>query len=194
MVQDFFWEGNFSVRGARIAGTYVSTDFEKNYTESRTPLKMWSSATRTMIPFGMPILDYRNKADRELEQQRKIGAWQVKMLQPQVDSYEEWRDGCNFYAGFPFDMVWVTKRIILQQVWWLVGSFSFLFVFAVIAMRSFFVALLGVCGVFFAIPCAVVVMSEVVGIGELDGLDVIALFLICGIGADCVFITFDLFR
>jgi bacteriorhodopsin len=32
--------------------------------------------------------------------------------------------------------------LILRQVWWIVGSFAFLFVFSVIVMRSFFVSLL----------------------------------------------------
>jgi hypothetical protein len=84
--------------------------------------------------------------------------------------------------------------LILRQVWWLVGSFAFLFIFSVIVMRSFFVSLLGVLGVFFPIPCALVIMNGLCQIKYVDTIDVIALFLTCGIGADCLFIIFEFFR
>jgi predicted RND superfamily exporter protein len=70
----------------------------------------------------------------------------------------------------------------------------FLFIFSVIVMKSFFVSLLDALGAFFPIPCALAVMSGVVQIKSVDAIDVIALFLICGIGADCLLIIFELFR
>jgi hypothetical protein len=48
--------------------------------------------------------------------------------------------------------------------------------------------------VFFPIPCALAILQGVFRIHHIDAIFVIALFLICGIGADCLFIVFELYK
>jgi predicted RND superfamily exporter protein len=147
-----------------------------------------------MIPFALPLQGYRNKNDRKKEQEEKMGLWQLDQLKPMKQMQKVAPMGVKPYAGFPFALNYDISDVILKQVWWLVGSFSFLFVFAVFSMRTVFVSTLGTLGVFFPIPCAVCCMNGIFHIMHVDVIDVIALFLICGIGADCLFIIFELFR
>lgn len=175
-------------RQARLVGTYIGNDFKGvNGTVSSTRM-------RTMFPFALPITGYRNKNDREKEQTEKLGKWQLDFIKPAKALQKTKPYGMCPYAAFPFALDFEIADLVLQQVWWLVGSFAFLFLFSIFVMRSFFMAILGTIGVFFPIPCALTIMHGVFKIMYVDVIDVIALFLICGIGADCLFIIFELFR
>lgn len=170
----------------RLVATYMGNDF--NYTD------LSSERMRSIFPFAFPLQGYKNKADRKKEQEDKLGKWQLEFLKD-VDPFTKQAPyGVRAYNGFPFALNYQISDLILQQVWWLVGSFTFLFVFAVIVQKSFFTSLLGVFGVFMPIPCAVCTLKFMFHILYIDVINVIGLFLICGIGADCVFILFELFR
>lgn len=174
------------IREDRIIQTYVGTDYDNE--------TMSSTRVRSMFPFGLPLKGYRNKSDREKEQTSKLGKWQIDFLKPMKKMQKSPRKGVIPYAGFPFEVIYETSEVILQQVWWLVGSFAFLFVYSVFLMDSYFVAIFGAIGVFLSIPCALLVQNAIFTIHYIDVIDVIALFLICGIGADCLFIIFELFK
>ena len=102
--------------------------------------------------------------------------------------------GVGIFVSVPFTLDKQISEIVMNQVFWLIGSFGFLFFFSVIHMKSIFASIFGVVGVFFSIPCATAFQFGVINIHHFDALNVIGLFLICGIGSDCVFIVFDLFR
>ncbi|OHS94606.1 hypothetical protein TRFO_10975 [Tritrichomonas foetus] len=174
------------IREERIAITYLGVDYDYE--------KMTTTRVRSMFPFGLPLKGYRNKADRESEQTAQLGKWQKDFLKPMKKMQKEAPMGVIPYAGFPFELNYEIADLILNQVWWLVGSFAFLFVFSVFIMKSFFVAIFGAIGVFLAIPCALAILNGIFQIHYIDVINVIALFLICGIGADCLFIIFELFR
>ena len=170
----------------RVAKTYFGNDYSYD--------NMTTSIMRSMFPFGLPIKGYRNKGDRETEQTAKLGKWQKEFLKPMKRMQKTAPKGVIPYAGFAFELNYEISDVILQQVWWLVGSFAFLFVYSVFIMKSFFVAIFGAIGVFFSIPCALALLNGMFSIHYVDAINVIALFLICGIGADCLFIVFELFR
>ena len=171
---------------ARIVATFFGNDYDNN--------TMYSSRMRSMFPFAFPLKGYRNKMDRQKEQIEKLGKWQLEFTKPLFEMLNEHPLDVHPYCGFPFALEFMITDLILKQVWWLVGSFAFLFFFAFILQKSLFTSLLGMIGVFFPIPCAVCTLNGVFGIRYLDVIDVIGLFLICGIGADCVFIVFEMFR
>ncbi|OHS95248.1 hypothetical protein TRFO_02231 [Tritrichomonas foetus] len=185
LLADFIW-GDNRTREDRVIQTYFGSDYDP---DARTTTRM-----RSMFPFGLPIKGYRNKGDRQAEQTAKLGKWQQGFLQPMRDMSKAKPKGVIPYGGFPFALNYDISDLILKQVWWLVGSFLFMFVFAVFVMKSFFVAILGTIGVFLPIPCALAIVNIVFQIHHIDVINVIALFLICGIGADCLFIIFELFR
>lgn len=83
------------------------------------------------------------------------------------------------------------SNVILHEVLWLIGSFSFVIVFAALHIKSIWVFFCRVLGTFFSIPCAIAFLFGVITIHHFDALNVIALFLICGIGSDSLFIIFD---
>ncbi|OHT04395.1 hypothetical protein TRFO_06268 [Tritrichomonas foetus] len=179
----------------RIIGTYIGNDFD-NGTNSTIGIP-YSTRLRSMFPFALPIKGYKNKADRQTEQEDKLGRWQLDFIEPTLRRQKKKNrlpSGMIPYAAFPFALTYQISDLILKQVWWLVGSFAFLFFFSIFVMKSVFVAILGAIGVFFPIPCALVTLNGVFQIKHVDVIDVIALFLICGIGADCLFIVYELFR
>lgn len=183
---DEFWHHDNSSQLNRIAKTFLGNDFD--------PVKISTSRMRSMIPFALPIPGYRNKNDRQKEQTAKLGKWQLEFLKPMKKMQKEAPNNVVPYSGFSFALSYDISDLILHQVWWLVGSFLFLFIFAIISMKNFFTSLLGVLGVFLPIPSALAVFRIVFQIDHNDVINVIALFLICGIGADCIFILFYLFK
>lgn len=174
------------IREERVAATYLGNDYDNN-TISTTRL-------RSMVPFGLPLKGYRNKADRTDEQTAKLGLWQKDFVQPANDLYKNHPNNLRAYLGFPFEVNYEIAALILKQVWWLCGSFGFLFLYSVFLMDSYFVAILGAFGIFLSIPCSLVILNGIFSIHYIDVIDVIALFLICGIGADCLFIVFELYK
>lgn len=186
LTQEIIIEVLNSSDGERIAGTYLGNDYD--------PVKFTTTRSRSMFPFAFPLEGYKNKADRQKEQEDILGKWQLEFIKPVNRMLEKEPYGVRPFHAFPFAMNFLISDIILEQVWWLVGSFAFLFVWSVFAMRTVFVSILGVIGVFLPIPCALALLNGVFQIHHVDVIDVIGLFLICGIGADCLFIVFELYR
>jgi len=155
---------------------------------------MTSTRVRTIVPFALPIKGYTNTNDRHEEQLDKIGEWQLEFMKPCNQMIKDKPLGINAYPALTFALDLMISKIVLKNAAWIGGSFAFLFIFAVAVHRSFFTSLLGVIGVFFPIPCALCCLKLIFRIDHVDVIDVIGLFLICGIGADCVFIIFELFR
>ncbi|OHS93570.1 hypothetical protein TRFO_40183 [Tritrichomonas foetus] len=153
-----------------------------------------SKYLRTLIPLGLPLNGYKNKNDRFDEQKEEFSKWGAEWIKPANDFLKEKPFGVGLYNVVPFAIDKQISQVVMKQVLWLIGSFGFLFVFSVIHMKSFFASIFGVIGIFFSIPCAIAFQFGVLTIHHFDALNVIGLFLICGIGSDCVFIVFDLFR
>ncbi|OHT08083.1 hypothetical protein TRFO_23527 [Tritrichomonas foetus] len=169
-----------------IAGTYLGRDYD-NTTHTTERL-------RSMFPFGLPILDYENKWDHYDDQNNILGKWQIEFMKPMKKMQREMPKGVSAFSGIPFALNYEISDFVLEQVWWLVGSFAFLFIFSIVVMRSFFLSILGCIGVFLPIPCAICLLQGIFTIHHIDVIDVIGLFLICGIGADCLFIVFEMFK
>lgn len=212
IITDFksYFRDNLNYSKEEITHDLVTQEFIDNFTDNNLDLvknaylgvdvtkldngSYSTSIMRSLFPFAMPIKGYMNKYDRQQEQQDAIGRYQNNLTKP-VDRFDKRRPyGVRAYSAFVFGLKFKIASLVLQQVWWLVGSFSFLFVFALIVQRSFFASFFGVFGMFLPIPSGLCALKMVIGVDHVDVIYVIGLFLICGIGADCIFILFDLFR
>jgi len=170
----------------KLVSTFFGTDYD-NVTKS-------TSRIVSIMPFGLPLDGYKNKYDRTKEQLDQLAQYE-RVLMDKLDEFNEnGSSGIKAYSGLTFAIPFRISEIVMKQIWWLIGSFGFLFVFAFIVQKSLFSSFFGVLGVFMPIPCAATSLRLVFGIQHLDSINVIGLFLICGIGADCVFIIFELFK
>lgn len=166
-----------------IAG-FISKDFKLTPTPTAKIL-------RSMFTMGYPLNGYRNVNDRNDDQKDKVKEFGKKFTEPIDDLFDNPQlgiKGYNFLEGTTDDKI---SAVILHEVLWLIGSFGFVIVFATFHIKSIWVSFCGVLGTFFSIPCAIAFLFGVITIHHFDALNVIALFLICGIGSDSLFIVFD---
>lgn len=120
--------------------------------------------------------------------------WQKDFIKP-IERLQELRTyDLTPYPAFPFALESLISDVVLEQVYWLIGSFACTFVIAVIVMKSFFISILSIIGIFLPILCTVSILHGIFTIHHLDVIDVLGLFFICGIGADCLFIIFQMFK
>ncbi|OHT12168.1 hypothetical protein TRFO_18166 [Tritrichomonas foetus] len=156
-----------------------------------TPEHPQTTILRTMITTGYPHKGYKNINDRFSEQLSQQTKWGVEWIKPIEKLREESPDGLKVYVFIPGTTEKQISDLIMHEVLWLIGSFGFVFVFAAIHLESIFVSFFGVIGIFFSIPSAIAIQFGVLTIHHFDALNVIGLFLICGIGSDSLFIIFD---
>lgn len=168
----------------RIYGTYIGNDFKDNST----------TRIRSMFPFGLPYVGYVNKDDRTKEQTNDLGMWQKDFIKPVEKMQTEAPVGVIAYPAFPFALEFLISDVVLEQVYWLIGSFACVFLVSIVVMKSFFVSIIGTIGIFLPIPCAISILQGVFTIHHIDVIDVLGLFFICGIGADGLFIIFQMFK
>ncbi|KAH0793262.1 dispatched-like protein [Histomonas meleagridis] len=154
----------------------------------------YSTIMRTLISFGFPLKGYLNKEDRSDEQNEKLRDVGIDLVKPSEEILNNAPNGLRSYDYLPGVIDYKISQLILSEVLWLIGSFGCVIVFAFIKIGSITLALSGVVGVFFNIPSAIAVCYCFVGIKVFDAMNVLGLFLICGVGADSIFLLYDLLR
>ena len=175
-----------------IASVLINQTIAVFLGRNTTSENKYSEVMRSIVALGTPQKGYKNAADRADEQSNNIRKWGDSFVAPIKKFQKDAPNGTKAYPYIPGPADNDIEQCIVKQVLWLIGSFGFLFVFSVFHMKGFFVSIFGVIGIFFSIPCAYVSMKGILQIEHFDALNVIGLFLICGIGSDCLFILYDL--
>ena len=149
---------------------------------------------RTSLPLGLPLEGYINRNDRIDEQENTFADWGVEWIKPIQELNDEKPMGLNSYITVPYALDKLISQFVMKQVLLLIGSFGFLFVIAIIYMRSFFVSIFGILTLFLAIPCAVSFQYGIINIRHFDALNSAGVFLVCCIGANAIFVIYDIFK
>jgi len=168
-----------------IKSAFLSRDYDKSNR---------SEYLRTGLSFGFPLKGYKNRNDRNSEQMDKLSDWGLKFVEPISIFSDLSPQELKAYCFVPGTINIQISNVIKKELVWLGGSFGLSIIIVVCHLRSSFLSLMGMIGVFFSIPAAISVQYCLIGIKTFDALNVLGLFLICGIGSDSIFIYFDFYK
>ena len=153
-----------------------------------------TSVIRTILKFGFPLEGYKNINDNYDDQLDKLTDFGFEFIKPIERVRDNAPNGLKGYDYVPGTMNQKISDVVLRQVLWLIGSFGITIVVVLIHLKNPVISIVGILSTFFSIPAAMSFAYAVVGIHHFDALNVLGLFLICGIGSDAIFIYFDLLR
>jgi len=168
-----------------IKAAYLGRDYSKTNT---------TQFLRTILTFGFPFVGYQNKKDRYSEQLNSLAEWGLEYILPIEEFNDQALHGLKAYGFVPGTVNKQLSQLIMNEMLWLGGSFGVSILIVIWHLKDFSLSVLGILGVVFSIPSALFVQYCIIGIESFDALNVLGLFLICGIGSDCIFIYFDLLR
>ncbi|OHT10088.1 hypothetical protein TRFO_20706 [Tritrichomonas foetus] len=165
----------------RLKVTFFGTDYED----------MKTKRMRSLVVFGLPLKDYKNKEDRFIKQTRELGKWQVEFLKPLYE--QENNKLINPCAALPFELEYEIFDIVLGHVPYFCVVFVVLLIVSWIYFHSFFLAFFGMFGVFLSLPVSVALLNLIAGIHHFDVIYAMAIFMYCIICGYFNFVIYNIF-
>lgn len=131
---------NRSIEG-RLKITFFGTDYH-NFTTTRL---------RSMVIFGLPLKGYMSKHDRFIEQERKLGKWQIEFLKPLYAQTNNESSRIHPCAAFPEEMEYEIFDIVVEHIPYFLPGFIILDLVFLIYCRSIYLAVT----IFIGMLCAI---------------------------------------
>eukprot|EP00924_Labyrinthula_sp_SR-Ha-C_P013826 augustus_masked-scaffold_5-processed-gene-14.15-mRNA-1 protein AED:1.00 eAED:1.00 QI:0/-1/0/0/-1/1/1/0/1398 len=164
-----------------------------------------SAVTRIKISFGMPLVGYLNNDDREDEQEAIIDSWiasgsngadspsMLDILQKARSKYFDSLDADELKITYlESNLFWTeTNEVILGDVIFAGGSFLTVLLFIWFHTKSFFLAAFGLVQILLSFPVCFFIYRLVLDIEMFNGMNIISLYLLIGIGVDDLLVYFD---
>ena len=158
--------------------------FGKDYGRSRS-----TEALRSWANFGFPLEGYKNETDRRDEQKEIWQDWVLDVLFPFLEDYYDPTVRVLYHNPYLISSQW--KISILRECFWALGSLAFVWTFSVWYTRTLSLATIGILCSCLSFPLAVGIYHGA-NYDTYVLLNFMSIFLLMGIGADNVFIYFDL--
>ena len=164
----------------------------KNHYFNKTSNTAESDMTRTSMTFGYPLSGYGNDTDSRRKQQRKLLEWFKDEVQPVLDSAHKQGHGdmklsysnMALYYDEVFNQVFEDWKL-------LIGAFLFIFCFMWFQTGSLFISAFGIGSIITSFCGANLIYNVIIGYKFFGIFNVMAIFIILGIGADDIFIFND---
>lgn len=154
------------------------------------PSEVHCGVTRTLLPLGTPHRDFPDTEDYRED----VNTYSADNLKPVLEKYLKDVDEFNVY--FRSQALWihdVTKQA-LNDVTWVGGSISFIFILILILTKSLWIAGLAIFSIFTSFITGNLIYNVIYGYQYLGFFHILALFIILGIGADDVFVFYNIWR
>lgn len=162
-------------------------------TTSFTPENMYSSAAKSIIRFGLPLVGYSNAYDRRSEQ---------------IDKTEDFIRGLTsalFEGGLSGEGITVRAvngalleahfaKLLRNDSIWILLSIALVGVFILIHTGAPFLTCFGMLHVILSFPFSYFFLQLFFDIGAMGVLNFLGIFIILGIGADDIFILLDAWK
>ena len=155
----------------------------------------YSSITRSMLYFGVPLNGYINKTDKEDEQEKKYDLFLRRHFLPVADKlYEDQMGAMEFYyfSGTAFGSF--IQAQVFEDMALAGGSLVFIIVFMIIQTGSFWVTGWSVFSIITGFLCTNLIYRVIIDYRYFGFFHVLAVFIILGIGADDIFIFLDTWK
>ncbi|XP_045187392.2 uncharacterized protein LOC123545146 [Mercenaria mercenaria] len=155
-----------------------------------TSTRAYSSITRSVIPLGYPLQGYAEDEDYE----KVMRTFSVNHMKPTLVSV---RENCDLFDfSYRSDMLWLEDVFTqaMKDVFCAFGSICFIFCLILIHTRSLWITGLAI---FSIISCFVItnlIYRIVLDFRYIGFFHVLTLFIVLGIGADDIFVFYDVWR
>jgi hypothetical protein len=184
----------------RAFGYFLDRDFDEATLINRI--------TRLKYPMGAPLLGYVSAGEKKDDQRAEIGkGWldgvEAKLMErfqmkaaflstPYMNRPGEGDTDMRWYAGYlrskdsqlviNYDLAWAFASIIAV---WAYMSFH---------TGSLFIASLGMFEILMSFPVSIFIYRVFFGVSYLGNIQILAIFVVLGVGADDVFVFYDAFK
>ena len=153
-----------------------------------------SSIVRSTFSFGFPLSGYKTDDSDEEEQEDELAEFLNDYISDVHEIYEDRVEDMDFYYFSPtIFQEYVTNQVIMDMMW-LGGSILFIFIVMWIQTRSLLITGLSTLSIVTSFFIANMLYRVVLDFRYFGIFQVLALFIILGIGADDVFVFYDTWR
>lgn len=155
-----------------------------------TSTSAYSPITRSMIPVGFPLPGYTETEEYE----KHIRTFQRDHMKPILVST---RENCaEFDFSYRSDMLWLEDVFeqAMKDVLCAFGSICFIFIFILIHTRSLWITGFAVFSIMSCFVITNLIYRVVLGFRYIGFFHVLTLFIVLGIGADDIFVFYDVWR
>ncbi|KAH3854522.1 hypothetical protein DPMN_097065, partial [Dreissena polymorpha] len=150
----------------------------------------FSTVTRSRIPLGYPLEGY--KSDKDYEQH--IRDWTAADVKPiLVDARDSTQE---FDFSYMSQLLWIEDvlKMALQDVIFVVGSIFFIFALILFHTRSLWISGFAILSIVTSFIGTNLIYTVVIGFKYIGFFHVLTLFIVLGIGADDIFVFYDVWR
>ena len=155
-----------------------------------TSTKAYSSITRSIIPMGYPLQGYPDDEDYE----KLMRSFSVKHMKPTLVYVRENYDEFDF--SYRSDMIWLEDVFAqaMKDVLCAFGSICFIFCLILIHTRSLWITGFAIFSILSCFVITNLIYRIVLDFHYIGFFHVLTLFIVLGIGADDIFVFYDVWR
>lgn len=195
-INPIFNDSNFDNIVAVLDEASTNTDtkgalqFFLGKSSSITSTGAYSSITRSIMPMGYPLENVASDDDYE----QIMKDWQVADLKPIL---VRTREECSqFDFSYRSDMLWIQDVLdqAMKDVMCAIGSICFIFVLILIHTRSLWITGFAILSIITSFVCTNLIYRVVLDFRYIGFFHVLTLFIVLGIGADDIFVFYDVWR
>lgn len=195
-ISPVFNDSNFDNIPAVLYEAYTNNETKGGFryflgkSHSITPTKAFSTITRSLLPMGYPLQGHTDPEDYE----EVIKKFQIADLKPIL---VRTRDECSeFDFSYRSDMLWVGDVLAqaMKDVLCAVGSICFIFVLILTHTRSLWVTGFAILSIITSFVTTNLIYRLVFDFRYIGFFHVLTLFIVLGIGADDIFVFYDVWR
>ncbi len=190
-VSKVLWTAHQEPDTSDVLKFFLSEDAEI----SSTKQTIRSRRTRSTMTFGYPLQGFNRSRESRGRQSQLWSDWAFQELVPVL--MEKFESGINdlTFLFYGTGLYWQEAlRSMYKDLFLLIGSFAFIFLFMWFQTGSLFVTTFGILSIFTSFFGANLIYNIVIGYKFFGIFNVLALFIILGIGADDIFIYSDTWR
>ena len=157
---------------------------------SITPTSASSSITRSLLPLGYPIQGYTEEKVYE----EYVQEFTVTHLEPVLSAIRDSTSGFEFLYRSQLLCLDIVFKQAMLDVLCAVGSIMFIFVFILIHTKSLWITGFAVLSIMTCFLCTNLIYRVVLDFRYIGFFHVLTIFIVLGIGADDVFVFYDVWR
>lgn len=155
------------------------------------PDNLQSKISRIYFQYGWPLEGYENEEDRKEEQEKKIGDFNIKFLNFLKGASTKQLRVLFFGSGITDkqfgDMV--NTDLILA-----LASITFVYLYLAFQLRSIWLSSMAISQILLSFPSAIIIYQYIFQITHLGILQILAIYIVLGVGADGMFVFVDTWK
>ena len=156
-----------------------------------TPTTAYSGITRSVIPIGYPLSGYLNDDEGYEKAIRDFSAENMKPILEDIR-----KNNGMFDFAYRSELLWVEDVFnqAMKDVLCAVGSICFIFIFILIHTKSLWIAGFAILSIMTSFVTTNLIYRIVLDFRYIGFFHVLTLFIVLGIGADDIFVFYDVWR